>query len=103
MHVQEVNSEIGSSQNCHKRFKFTAFLSLICPVSSLLVFLEIHSCVHSDSGLQSIVSMIFSNLKKRYLEKKEESMTCLNRESGGSSDATVKRRGQGLDTFCIHC
>ena len=43
--VQEANSEIGSSQSCHKGFELTAFLSLICPVCLLPVILEIHFCL----------------------------------------------------------
>lgn len=45
MLVQETDSEIGSSQICHKGSKLTIFLSLICPVSPLPIILEIHFCL----------------------------------------------------------
>ena len=48
----------------------------------------------SDSGLQSIISMKFPDLKERYLEKKEEMMAHLTRETGvlNSPDAAVQKR-----------
>lgn len=38
MLVQETDSEIGSSQFCHKGFKLTVFLSLICPYPLFQLF-----------------------------------------------------------------
>lgn len=106
MLVQEANSEIGSSQSCHKGFKLMTFFSLICPVSpssySGNPFLSWN--LPSDSGLQSIISLTFPELKERYLEKKEEMMACLFRETGGlsSPDAAGQRRGQFFDISCMH-
>lgn len=59
----------------------------------------------SDSGLQSIISLTFPDLTERYLEKKDEMIAYLTRETGGlsSPDAAVQRRRQFLDISCMHC